>query len=124
MWEWKGLHRATFSYHKMVQVCNRKGLLRASFNYNKLCKHEGWERSTSSQPLLPWKLGNGGGKELSRAIFCYHKMVEIGEGKGLPRATFNYDTFSINMGRKGTASSHLSKGKGCLEPPSIAIYFV
>ena len=34
-------------------------------------------------------------------------MVEIVEGKGLPRATFNCNTFYRNVGRKGAASSLL-----------------
>jgi hypothetical protein len=34
-------------------------------------------------------------------------MVETGEGKGLPRATFNYHLFCRNAGRKRAVSSHL-----------------
>jgi hypothetical protein len=34
-------------------------------------------------------------------------MGETGEGKGLPRAAFNYHIFCRNVGRKGAVSSHL-----------------
>ena len=87
MGEGKGLPRTAFNYHKMKEMWEWMGLPRITFCHNQ----------------------NGGNRGIGKVYldppFATTILVEMGEVKGLPRATFKYHKIE-EMGRKGAAPNH------------------